>query len=69
MNIYCFGLPLEWYADSERKALTQETAEQVFLRFLKLHFEPKTLLKNLKELPPSAPGGSLSHACRGSLNM
>lgn len=32
----------------EHKVLVQETAEQMFLRFLKLHFEPVSLLKDLK---------------------
>lgn len=46
MNTHCSGLPLEWCAYSECKALVWETADQTFLRFLKLHFVPKTVPGN-----------------------
>lgn len=69
MNVHCFGLPLEWYADSECNALVHKTAEQAFLRFLKLHFVPKTMQEDLKNwhlllqvAVCSLPAGVTGHA-------
>lgn len=48
MNTHCFPLPLEWYADSECKALVQETDQQAFSKMLKLHCVSKTMPEHLK---------------------
>lgn len=61
MNIHHFELLLNGLQTQSVKSFFPETAERIFLRFLKLELVPKSLPEDML-LPLSAPGGIFSLA-------